>query len=90
MVQLLHPYMTNGKTIALTRQIFVDKVISLSFNMLSGFSSKEQVSFNFMVAVTICSDFGAQENKAAIVSTISPSIFHEVIGWMPRSKFFAG
>ena len=27
------------------------------------FSSKEQVSFNFMVAVTICSDFGAQENK---------------------------
>ena len=62
-VQLSHPYMTTGKTIALTRQIFVDKVISLSFNMLSGFSSKEQVSFNFMVAVTTCSDFGAQENK---------------------------
>ena len=35
MVQLSHPYMTTGKTIALTRQIFVDKVMSLLFNMLS-------------------------------------------------------
>ena len=35
-VQLSHPYMTTGKTIALTRQIFVGKVISLLFNMLSG------------------------------------------------------
>ena len=35
MVQLSHPYMTNGKTIALTRQTFVDKVMSLLFNMLS-------------------------------------------------------
>ena len=34
-VQLSHPYMTTGKTIALTRRIFVDKVISLLFNMLS-------------------------------------------------------
>ena len=34
-VQLSHPYMTPGKTIALTRQTFVDKVISLLFNMLS-------------------------------------------------------
>ena len=34
-VQLSHPYMTNGKTIALTRQIFVGKVMSLLFNMLS-------------------------------------------------------
>ena len=33
--QLSHPYMTNGKNIALTRQIFVEKVISLLFNMLS-------------------------------------------------------
>ena len=64
-VQLAYPYMTTGKTIALTRQIFVDKVISLSFNMLSEFSSKEQVSFNFMVAVTICSDLGALKNKVS-------------------------
>ena len=34
-VQLSHPYMTSGKTIALTRQTFVDKVMSLLFNMLS-------------------------------------------------------
>ena len=37
MVQLSHPYMTTGKTIALTRQIFVSKVMSLLFNMLSRF-----------------------------------------------------
>ena len=35
-VQLSHPYMTTGKTIALTRQKFVSKVMSLLFNMLSG------------------------------------------------------
>ena len=34
-VQLSHPYMTTGETIALTRQTFVDKVMSLIFNMLS-------------------------------------------------------
>ena len=34
-IQLLHPYMTNGKTIALTRQTFFGKVMSLPFNMLS-------------------------------------------------------
>ena len=37
MVQLLHPYMTTGKTVALTRRMFVGKVISLLFNMLSRF-----------------------------------------------------
>ena len=40
-VQLSHPYMITGKTIALTRQTFVGKVMSLLFNMLSRFSSKE-------------------------------------------------
>ena len=35
MVQLSHPYLTTGKTIALTRQTFVSKVMSLLFNMLS-------------------------------------------------------
>jgi len=65
MVQLtsIHNY---WKTIPLTRQTFVGKVMSLLFNMLSRFvitSSKEQVSVNFMAAVTICSDFGAQEKK---------------------------
>ena len=65
----VHPYMTTGKTIALTIRTFVGKVMSLFFNMLSriahSFSSKEQTSFNFMAAVTICSDFGAQENKVS-------------------------
>ena len=67
-VQLSHPYMTTGKTSALTRWTFVDKIMSLLFDMLSGwsyFSSKEQASFNFMVAITICCDFGAQKNKVS-------------------------
>ena len=78
MVQLSHPYMTTGKTIALTRQTFVSKVISLLFNMLSSlvisFSSKEQASLNFMAAVTICSDFGAQENSLSLF-TLFPHPF---------------
>ena len=65
-VQLSHPYITTAKTIALTRRTFVGKVMSLLFNMLSRLvitSSKELVSFNFMAAVTICSDFGAHAPK---------------------------
>ena len=66
-VHLSHPYMTTGKTIALTRWKFVGKVMALLFNMLYrlviAFFPKEQASFNFMAAVTICKDFGAQENK---------------------------
>ena len=69
-VQLSHPYMTTEKTIALTRRAFVGKVMSLFLNMLSidvghNFPSKEQASFDFMAAVTICSDFGAQNNKVS-------------------------
>jgi len=66
LVQRSYPYMTAGKTITLIRQTFVSKVMSLVFSMLSRlviFSSKEKVSFNFMAAVPICSDFGAQDNK---------------------------
>ena len=67
MVQLSHPYMTTGKTIALTRRTFVSKVMSLLSNMLSGlvitFLPRSKCLLNFMAAVTICSDFGAQENK---------------------------
>ena len=84
MAQLSHPYMTTGKTIALTRRIFVSKVISLLFNMLSrlviNFSSKEQVFLNFMAAVTICSDLGAPQKYSVTVYIISPSICHEVMG----------
>ena len=61
--------MTTGKTIALTIQVFVGKVMALFFNTLlvcHSFSSKEQVSFNFMATVTIFSDFGAQENSLSL------------------------
>ena len=84
-VQLSHPYMTTGKTIALTRWTFVGKGMSLLFNILSrlvghNFSSKEQASFNFMAAVTICSDLGAPPKiKSLSVSIVSPSICHEVM-----------
>ena len=65
-VQLSHPYMTTGKTIALTRQNFVGKVMSLLFNMLSRLVITfllRSKCLNFMAAVTICSDFGAPENN---------------------------
>ena len=65
-VQLSHPYMTTGKTIALTRQTFVDKVMSLLFNivtrLVTTFLPKSK-HLNFMAAITICSDFGAHKNK---------------------------
>ena len=68
MVQPSHPYMTTGKTIALTRCTFVGKIMSLLFNMLSrlviGFLPRSKY-FNFMAAVTICNDFGAQGNKVS-------------------------
>ena len=65
-VLLSHPHMTTGKTKAVTRQTFVGKVMSLFLTCCLGWSyfpSKEQASFDFMAAVTICSDFGAPKNK---------------------------
>ena len=66
-VQLSHPYMTTGKTTALTRWTFVGKVMSLLFNMLSmlviAFLPRSKHLLISMAAVPICSDFGAQENK---------------------------
>ena len=65
-VQLSHPYMTTGKTIALTRRTFVGKVMSLLLNMLSRlvitFLPRSK-HLNFMAAITICSDFGAPKKK---------------------------
>ena len=85
MVQLSHPYMTTGKIVALTRQTFVGKVMSLLFNMLSKFVItfllktlalfKEQVSLNFMAAVTIWSDFGAPKNKVCPCFHCFPNYF---------------
>ena len=76
-VQLSHPYMTTGKTIALTIQTFVGKVMSLLFNKLSRFVMAflpRSKSFNFVAAVTIHSDFGVQENKICHCFHFSPSI----------------
>ena len=73
MVQFSHPYMTTGKTKALTIQTFVGKVMSLIFNRLSTFVIAflaRSRCLNFMVAVTIHSVFGAQENKIIMIITI--------------------
>ena len=60
MVQLLYPYMATRKTIALTRQTFVGKVMSLIFDILSrlviAFFPRSKC-LNFMVAVTVHGDF---------------------------------
>ena len=66
-VQLSHPYIIIRKTKALTKRTFVGKVMSLLFITLYCFSSKEQVSFNFMATVTVRSDFGAQEIQISMV-----------------------
>ena len=83
-VQLSHPYMTTGKTIALTRQTFVDKVISLLFNMLSVLvitflprSKHLLISWLQSPAAVILEP---RKIKSATVSTVSPSICHEVMG----------
>ena len=76
-VKLSRPYMTTGKTIALTRRTFVGKVMSLLFNMLSRlvitFLPRSK-RLNSMAAVTICSDFGAQENKVSLLPVL-PHVF---------------
>ena len=76
MVYLSHLYMTTGKTTALTTQTFVGKVMSLLFNLLSrfviAFLPRIKASFNFVAAVTVCSDFGAQENKICNCFIFSP------------------
>ena len=83
-VQFSHPYMTIGETTALTIQTFVGKMMSLFFNMLSRFVIAflpRNKCLNFMAAVTVCSDFGIQENKkSVIIFTFPPAVCHKVIG----------
>ena len=66
-VQLSYPYMTTGKTIALTRQTFVGKVMSLLLNILSRsvitFLPRSKHLLISWLQSTICSDFGAPHNK---------------------------
>ena len=66
MVQLSQPYMTTGKTTALTRWTSVSKVMSLLLKTLSRFDIAilpRSKHLNFMAAVTVCIDFGDQENE---------------------------
>ena len=76
--------MTTGKTIALTRQTFVDKVMSLLFNMLSGLiitflpSSKHHLISWLQSTSTVTLE--PKKIKYVIVSIVSPSICHEVMG----------
>ena len=83
-VQLSHPYMTTGRTIALTRRTFVDKVMSLLFNMLSRLlitflpRSKCLLLSRLQSPSAVISE--PQKIKSDTVSTLSPSICHEVMG----------
>ena len=83
-VQLSHPYMTTGKTIALTRRTFVDKVMSLLFNMLSRLvitflprSKHLLISWLQSPSAVILEP---PKIKSDTISTVSPSISHEVMG----------
>ena len=84
MVQLLHPYITTGKTTALTRRTFVGKVMSLLFNMLSRYvkaflprSKRLLISWLHSPSAVILEP---KKIKSLTISFVSPSICHEVIG----------
>ena len=83
-VQLSHPYMTTGKTTALTRWTFVGKVISLLFNMLSRLVITFLPRIKCLLISWLQSPSAViwepRKIKSATVSTVSPSIFHEVMG----------
>ena len=83
-VQLWYPYMTTGKTIALTRRPFVGKVVSLLFNMLARLvitflprSKHLLISWLQSISAVILEP---PEIKSVTVSIVSPSICHEVMG----------
>ena len=84
MVQLSHLYMTTGKTKVLTRQTFVGKVMPLLFNMLSQLvitfpprSKRLLISWLQSPSPVILEP---KKIKSLTVSTVSPSICHEVMG----------
>ena len=84
MVQLSHPYMTTGKTIVLTRWTFVGKRMSLPFNVLSRLvitflprSKHLLISWLQSASAVILEP---QKMKSDTISTVSPSISHEVMG----------
>ena len=79
-VQLSHPYMTTGKTIALTRQTFVGKVMSLLFNMLSRlvitFLPRSKCLLISWLQSPSAGILESPKIKSDTVSTVSPSISH--------------
>ena len=76
-VQLSHPYMTTGKTIALTRWTFVGKVMSLLFNILSW---SELFFQGARVLISWLQSPSAVILEPKKIVTVSPSICHEVMG----------
>ena len=83
-VQLSHPYMTTGKTIALTRWTLVGKVMSLLFNMLSRlaitFLPRSKCLLISCLQIPFAVILEPKKIKSVTVSTVSPSISHEVMG----------
>ena len=88
-VQLSHPYMTTGKAIALTRWTFVGKVMPLLFNMLSRLVRTFLPRTKWLLISWLQSPSAVilelPKIKSDTVSTISPSISHEVLDQMPWS-----
>ena len=88
-VQLSHPYMTTGKTIALTRKTFVGKVMSLLFNMLSRlvipFLSRSKCLLISWLQLPSAVILELPKIKSDTVSTVSPSISHEEMNQIPWS-----
>ena len=84
MVQLAHPYMTTGKTIALIRQAFVSKVMSLLFYMLSRFVIAFLQRSKCLLISCLRSQYTVilepKKIKSVTVSIFSPSTWHKVIG----------
>ena len=84
MVQLSQPYMTTGKTIVLTLWTFVSKVMSLLFNMLSrlviAFLPRNKCFLISWLQSPSAVILEPREMKSVTVSTVSPSICHEVMG----------
>ena len=84
MVQLSHPYMTNGKIIALTRWTFVGKVMSLLFNMLSrlviAFLPRSKHLLTSWLKSSSAVILEPPKIKSVTVLIVSPSISHEVMG----------
>ena len=84
MVQLSYPYMTTGKNIALTRQTFVGKVMSLLFNMLArlviAFLPKSKHLLISWLQSSSAVILEPKKIKSVTVSIVSPSICREVMG----------